>query len=54
LPGLALDDCDEIWGDQIERVVSWRGNSDVAALADRGVRLRFALKDADLYALRFS
>lgn len=53
LPGFALADCPEIIGDQIDRRVSWRGGADVSALAGRPVRLRFALRDADLYAFRF-
>ncbi len=52
--GFALADCDEVFGDEIERTVTWRGGeSDVGALAGRTVRLRFALRDADLYSLRF-
>ena len=53
IPGFTLADCPEIYGDEIERVVSWRGGADVGALAGRAVRLCFALKDADLYAIRF-
>ncbi|MFO7973996.1 MAG: hypothetical protein R6V12_05110, partial [Candidatus Hydrogenedentota bacterium] len=51
--GFTKDDCDEIIGDQIKRVVSWKGNTDVSAWADKPVRLRFVMKDADLYAIRF-
>lgn len=40
-------------GDAIDRVVAWSDRFDLAALADRPVRLRFTLKDADVYALRF-
>ena len=53
LPGFALEDCHDIFGDDLERVVSWRGDGDLAALAGTPVRLRFELKDADLYSLRF-
>lgn len=53
IPGFALGDCDIIYGDQLERRVTWRGNGDVSALAKRAVRLRFALADADLYSFRF-
>ena len=53
IPGFALEDCPEIIGDQIERTVSWKQGSDLSALAGKPVRLRFVLKDADLYALRF-
>lgn len=54
LPGYALADCPEIIGDQIERIVTWKGGADVGALAGKPVRLRIALADADLYALRFA
>lgn len=53
LPGFALDDCTELIGNFIERRVSWGGNTDLAGLAGTPVRLRFELKDADVYALRF-
>ena len=53
LPGFALADCPEMIGDQIDRVVAWKGGRDLGALAQRAVRLRFAIKDGDLYALRF-
>jgi hypothetical protein len=53
LPGFALGDCAEIVGDEIERVVRWGAGADLGALAGKTVRLRFAMKDADLFALRF-
>ena len=51
--GFGLADCVEIVGDEIERVVTWRAGSDVGSLSGKPVRLRFALKDADLYSIRF-
>ncbi|MDM8005163.1 MAG: hypothetical protein QUV05_03295 [Phycisphaerae bacterium] len=53
MPGFGLDDCAEIWGDEIERVVKWKGGPDVSKLAGKPVRLRFVMKDADLYSIRF-
>jgi hypothetical protein len=53
IPGFALADCQEIYGDHLDRIVKWRGKSDVATLAGQPVQLRFELKDADLYSLRF-
>ena len=53
LPGFTLDDCPPIFGDTIERMVTWQKGGDVSSLAGKPVRLRFVLKDADLYALRF-
>jgi hypothetical protein len=54
LPGFALDDCQEIVGDHIERAVQWQGGPDLGALAGRAVRLRFVLRECDLFSLRFS
>ena len=53
IEGFTLGDCGEIYGDEIERVVSWKGNSDLSKLAGTPVRLRFVIKDGDLYSIRF-
>jgi hypothetical protein len=54
IEGFALGDCPPIYGDEIERAVTWAKDGDVGALAGRPVRLRFAMRDADLFALRFN
>lgn len=53
LPGFALADGVEQIGNEIERTVSWRAGDDVSALAGQTVRLRFVMKDAELYSYRF-
>jgi hypothetical protein len=53
VPGCTLDDCIEIWGDEINRRVGWKQGADVSKLAGQAIRLRFAMKDADLYSFRF-
>jgi hypothetical protein len=53
LPGFALDDCPEIFGDRLDQAVAWRQGSDVGQLAGQAVRLRFVMNDADLYAVCF-
>ncbi len=53
IPGFRLRDCPVIFGDAIERVVRWNKNDNVDALAGKPVRLRFSLKDADLFSIRF-
>ena len=53
IDGFALSDSTEMYGDQIERVVTWEGGSDVSKLAGTPIRLRFVLHDADLYAFQF-
>lgn len=54
LPGFSVDDCPEIIGDEIDRTVRWKRGSDVGELAGTPVRLRFVLRDADLFSLKFS
>ena len=51
--GFALDDCNEVFGDSVDRVVTWKNGPDVGALSGQAVRLRVALRDADLYAFQF-
>jgi hypothetical protein len=53
LPGYALADSDEVVGDEINRTLTWRGSADLSAFAGRPVRLRFAMKDADLFSIQF-
>jgi hypothetical protein len=53
IPGFTLDDCPEIIGDEIARVVTWRQGPDVGRFDGLPIRLRFVMKDADLFALRF-
>jgi len=53
IEGYALADADAIIGDELARVVAWQSGTDLSTLAGRPVRLRFAMKDADLYSLRF-
>ena len=51
--GHSLDDCPEIYGDEIAHTVAWRTGADLSPLAGQSVRLRFALSDADLFAIQF-
>jgi hypothetical protein len=53
VPGFDLASAVEIWGDEIERPAAWRSGHDLSRLAGKPVRLRFVMKDADLYAIRF-
>ena len=53
IEGYALGQCPPIYGDAIEEAVKWRGGSDVSKFAGKPIRLRFELKDADLYSIRF-
>ncbi|HAB16195.1 MAG TPA: prolyl oligopeptidase family serine peptidase [Verrucomicrobiota bacterium] len=53
LAGFTLADAVEQIGDEIERVMTWKRGSDVSRFAGHPVRLRFVMKDADLYSIRF-
>ena len=60
LAGFALEESPLIWGDEIEEKVRWvrthaKGTSDrpLRRIAGSPVRLRFVMKDADLYSIRF-
>jgi len=53
LPGFALDDCLPIAADAIDHVVRWKSGDGLSKLAGRPVRLRFVMKEADLFAICF-
>lgn len=53
IEGFTTADCDDVIGDDVDRRVSWKGNSDVSALAGKPVRLEFTMSDADLYSFQF-
>ena len=60
LPGFGLEESPLIWGDKIEHTVRWErshskatSEKPLARIAGKPVRLRFVMKDADLYSLRF-
>ena len=52
--GFALGDSEELYGNEIAHDVAWSGGTDVTPLRGRPVRLRVALRDADLYSFRFA
>jgi hypothetical protein len=53
IPGFELGKANEIIGNEIEKAISWQENPDLGKWAGKPVRLRFIMKDADLYSLRF-
>lgn len=53
LPGYSIDECDELFGDTLDRKVHWKSNSDLSSLNGQPVRMRFVLHDADLYSYQF-
>ena len=54
LPGFSLAESDEHFGDSLDRTVSWKEDTDVSFHAGKPVRLRFRLRDAELYAFQFT
>lgn len=53
LPGFALSDCPELIGDALSRPVIWTSGSRLHEIAGKPVRIRFVLKDADVFSFRF-
>lgn len=53
LPGFSLEECDELFGDTVDRNVTWKTNANVESLAGKVIRIRFHLRDADLYSFQF-
>jgi hypothetical protein len=54
LRGYALADMDLLFGDELDAVVKWKSGNDLSKLSGTRVRLRFVMKDADLFSLLFS
>jgi len=54
LPGFTLKECYEIIGDELNRTVKWENGDNLEQYAGQAIRLRIALSDADLYAMRFA
>jgi hypothetical protein len=53
ISGFTLDDCRVLIGNDIKRVVTWKNGSNVSTLAGKEIRLKFSIKDANLYSLKF-
>lgn len=53
VPGFSRSDCPPLRGDFIDHAVRWSGDPDLRATAGQPVRLRFHIRDGDLYAFRF-
>ena len=54
LPNFSLSECQPVFGDALDRTVTWKAGGNVESLAGRPVRLRFRIVDAELFALRFA
>jgi hypothetical protein len=51
--GFVLTGFPEMIADDINRATNWTEGADVSKFAGKSIRLRFAMKDAELYSLRF-
>jgi len=51
IPGWTMEACDEVFGDDIARVVTWNGSPSLGRLRGEAVRLRFSLHDADVFSV---
>jgi len=53
--GFSDSDCSILTGDSLEHQVSWNGNADISHLIRKHpiVRLRFKMKNSDLFSMRF-
>lgn len=54
IEGFTFADATPVIGNEIAKVVHWKGDPDLGALSGRPVRLAFELTDADLFAFRFA
>jgi len=54
IPGYALADCEVVFGDAIDRPVSWTAKgTDISELKGKPIQLHISLQDADLFAFQF-
>ncbi|MBD3181629.1 hypothetical protein GF312_05000 [Candidatus Poribacteria bacterium] len=53
ISGFSLSESEEMFGDSLSQAFIWKNGSDVSSLAGKTVRLRFVLRDADLYSIKF-
>ena len=54
LSGFALNDMTPLFGDDLDGSITWGKSGDLSRFVGRPVRLRFLLKDADVFSMCFS
>lgn len=54
LDGFSKDECEDIFGDEIFRIVRWNDNSDLSSLKGKVIKMKFYLKDADVYSFKYN
>ncbi len=53
MTGYTINDCLDHYGDSVQQTIAWKKGTDISTLAGKPVRLKFVLKDADLYSFQF-
>ena len=53
LPGFSEADADILYGDSLDRTVSWKGKSDVGPLQGKPIRIRMIMRESDVYSWKF-
>ena len=53
LSGFTQQDSLEHYGDSTEQVIRWKSGTNVSTLTGKPIRIRFILKDGDLYSYQF-
>ncbi|MBM3493651.1 MAG: hypothetical protein FJX72_04915 [Armatimonadetes bacterium] len=53
IEGLTLGDSIELFGDEMAGTLAWKNGTPLGALVGKAIRLRFVMRDADLYSVRF-
>jgi hypothetical protein len=54
IPGFSLDESHELYGDSLDLAAAWKGRqTDVSTVSGKPIRLRFAVRDADLFSYQF-
>jgi hypothetical protein len=53
IPGFTIEECQQIFGDALDYSVRWTKNSNLKSLEGKVVRLRFVLKEADIFSFIF-
>ncbi|WP_395734632.1 hypothetical protein [Prosthecobacter sp.] len=54
VPGFGLEECVMQIGNELDRKVTWKSGADVSTLAGKILRLRFSMKDADIFSFKFT
>ena len=48
-----ITDADTIIGDELDRVVTWNGSSDMGNSPDGSSQIQIEMRNADIYSIRF-